>query len=136
MAQFNYDDCLEDAMNFVDGLIKEKETKPTKKELKDYDQLKEEYDNLKEGYDALSFQYDRLKYEKERLEKAFHTLSKDDEKAKKELSKEIEKNRALDVLFKYITIGNPFGNVHYIYLNDESEMIMPEDFEILKVVLL
>lgn len=42
--------------------------------------------------------------------------------------------KALEIIFKYITIGNPFGNVHYIYLNDESEMIMPKDFEILKEI--
>lgn len=57
--------------------------------------------------------------EKEELEKAFNTLS-----------------MALETIFKYITIGNPFGNVHYIYLNDESEMIMPEDWEKIKEVLL
>ena len=44
--------------------------------------------------------------------------------------------KALEIIFKYIRIGNPFGNVHYIYLNDGSEMIMPKDFEILKEVLL
>lgn len=50
--------------------------------------------------------------------------------------KQIEKElKALQVIFKYITIGNPFGNVHYIYLNDESEMIMPEDFEVIKEVM-
>lgn len=32
------------------------------------------------------------------LEKAFHTLSKEDEKAKKLLSKEIERNRALEII--------------------------------------
>lgn len=36
----------------------------------------------------------------EELEKAFDALSKDDEKAKKELSKEIEKNRALEIIKK------------------------------------
>ena len=34
----------------------------------------------------------------EELEKAFDTLSKDDEKAKKLLSKEIEKNRVLEII--------------------------------------
>lgn len=57
--------------------------------------------------------------EKEELEKTFNTLS-----------------MALETIFKYITIGNPFGNVHYIYLNDESEMIMPEDWEKIKGALL
>lgn len=32
------------------------------------------------------------------LEKAFHSLSKEDEKTKKLLSKEIEKNRTLDII--------------------------------------
>ena len=32
--------------------------------------------------------------------KAFDALSKDDEKAKKELSKEIEKNRVLEIIFE------------------------------------
>ena len=50
----------------------------------------------------------------------------------KTLEKEL---KALDIILKYITIGNPFGNVYYIYLNDESEMIMPEDFKILKEIL-
>jgi len=36
----------------------------------------------------------------EELEKAFDALSKDDEKAKKELSKEIEKNRALEIMIE------------------------------------
>lgn len=36
--------------------------------------------------------------EKEELEKAFDSLSKENEKAMKELSKEIEKNRALEIL--------------------------------------
>lgn len=89
------------------------------------------WEKLKDSLDTIEKELKRL----EELEKAFVALSKDDEKAKKELSKEIEKNRALEVLFKYITIGCPFGNVHYIYLNDESEMIMPKDWEIIKEVL-
>jgi len=36
----------------------------------------------------------------EELEKAFDALSKDDEKAKKQLSKEIEKNRALEIMIE------------------------------------
>ena len=37
----------------------------------------------------------------EELEKAFETLSKEEEKVMKELSKEIEKNRALEIIKKY-----------------------------------
>lgn len=37
----------------------------------------------------------------EELEKAFDTLSKENEKVMKELSKEIEKNRALETIKKY-----------------------------------
>ena len=42
--------------------------------------------------------------EKEELKKAFVALSKDDEKAKKLLSKEIEKNRALDIIKKKVMV--------------------------------
>lgn len=52
-----------------------------------------------------------------------------------EIKEKEEYIKALEIIFKYISIGNPFGNVHYIYLNDESEMIMPKDFEELKGVL-
>ena len=59
----------------------------------------------------------------EELEKAFAALSKDDEKAKKLLSKEIEKNRALEIIKKrkvgqyqdektgkwYFTCANGYG---------------------------
>ena len=71
----------------------------------------------------------------EELEKAFDSLSKDDEKAKELLSLEIEKNRALEIIKKYIRVDKPFNMACYIYLNDESEMIAEEEYNLLKEVL-
>ena len=58
----------------------------------------EEYDTLKwyEDYKLVKKALERL----EELEKAFDALSKDDEKAKKLLSKEIEKNQVLEIIFE------------------------------------
>lgn len=73
--------------------------------IKDFEILIEEhknkwstqmYDYFKECLKEIKKKLKRL----EELEKAFHALSKDDEKAKKELSKEIEKNRALEIIKK------------------------------------
>lgn len=49
---------------------------------------------LGKRYDIIEKELKRL----EELEKAFVALSKDDEKAKKLLSKEIEKNRVLEII--------------------------------------
>ena len=54
----------------------------------------------------------------EELEKAFDALSKDDEKAKKELSKEIEKNRALEI------IRDKKVDVPYIIENSEEKNVI------------
>lgn len=53
---------------------------------------KQMYDYFKECLNEITKKLTRL----EKLEKAFKALSKDDEKAKKLLSLEIEKNRALN----------------------------------------
>ena len=80
----------------------------------------------------------------EELEKAFDSLSKDDEKAKKLLSKEIEKNMALDI------IKNKEINVHALFLHlkrfDKPDgynvlvgtkyQITQEQYDLLKEVLL
>ena len=80
----------------------------------------------------------------EELEKAFDSLAKDDEKAKKLLSKEIEKNRALEI------IKNKEINVHALFLHlkrfDKPDgynvlvgtkyQITQEEYGILKEVLL
>jgi len=120
-------------------------------ELKDHEQLQEDYDNLRDGYYALSFQYDRLKNEKERQGKAFDTLSKDHEKAMKELSKEIEKNRALEIIKKkprldlvYIRDTEDYNdyvmtlNIASYGLENEDVLIYAteEEYKIVKEVLL
>ena len=50
-----------------------------------------------EAYDII----EKELIDKEELEKAFVALSKDDEKAKKLLSKEIEKNRAFEIIKEF-----------------------------------
>jgi len=68
--------------------------------------------------------------EKEELEKAFDTLSKDKEKVMKELSKEIEKNRALEIIKNKINWNitlNHFVKIGYISI---------EEYDLLKEVLL
>ena len=44
--------------------------------------------------------------------------------------------RAVEIIKKYIRVDKPFGSACYIYLNDESEMIPEEEFDLLKEVLL
>lgn len=74
----------------------------------------------------------------EELEKAFVALSKDDEKAKKLLSKEIEKNRALEIIKR--------GKILYVYTDSEDKHYLEsmyyakielknEDYYLLKKVL-
>lgn len=49
----------------------------------------------------------------------------------------IEKGlKALEIIKKYIVINKPFGTACYIYLNDESELIPQEEFDLLKEVFL
>lgn len=62
-----------------------------------------------------------------------------------EILKEIEEDedyqivekelKALEIIKKYIRVDKPFGSACYIYLNDESEMIPEEQFDLLKEVL-
>jgi hypothetical protein len=76
----------------------------------------------------------------EELEKAFDALSKDDEKSKKLLSKEIEKNRALEIIkkksvdIKYLRYRAEFNVEKY---NDNYiETLTKEECDLLKEVLL
>ena len=63
----------------------------------------------------------------EELEKAFDSLSKDDEKAKKLLSKEIEKNRAFEIIKNNL-------NVDEILLAVKG-VCKASDYDLLKEVL-
>lgn len=44
----------------------------------------------------------------------------------------IQEHKALEIIKRYIRIGRPFGKACYIYLNDESEMISEEEYDILE----
>lgn len=77
------------------------------KELEALEQLKyyntfanDDFDMTKE-LDIIETALKRL----EELEKAFHTLSKEDEKTKKLLSLEIEKNRALEIIKENLNVN-------------------------------
>lgn len=49
----------------------------------------------------------------------------------------IEKElKALEIIKKYIYVNKPFESACYIRLNDESEMITEEEYNLLKEVLL
>ena len=69
---------------------------------------------LKKDLDIIEKELKRL----EELEKAFDALSKDDEKAKKLLSLEIEKNRALEI------IKEKKVDVPYIIENPEEKNVI------------
>lgn len=76
----------------------------------------------------------------EELEKAFHTLSKEDEKTKKLLSLEIEKNRALEIIKEYPFIV-PFIQRKQSYSDlaitmPNTEIPTKEEYDLLKEVLL
>lgn len=43
--------------------------------------------------------------------------------------------KALEIIRKYIYVDKPFGIANFIYLNDESEMIPDEEYDLLKEVL-
>ena len=47
----------------------------------------------------------------------------------------LKEHRTLEIIKKYIRVDKPFGTACYIYLNDESEMITQEEFDLLKEVL-
>ena len=47
----------------------------------------------------------------------------------------IQEHKAFEIMKKYIHIGRPFGKACYIYLNDESEMIPEEEYDILEEAL-
>lgn len=74
----------------------------------------------------------------EELEKAFVVLSKDDEKAKKLLSKEIEKNRAFEIIkqkqVNVKCIMNGWGLGKYNSYKSH-EKLTEEEYDLLKEVL-
>ena len=79
----------------------------------------------------------------EELEKAFDALSKDDEKAKKLLSLEIEKNRAFEIIkdkqVNCYDIINSVDYKHYLVLMknyDKSWLLTQEEYDFLKEELL
>ena len=86
----------------------------------------------------------------EELEKAFHTLSKEDEKTKKLLSLEIEKNRALEIIkdkrvdicyfmnCKTLEEYNDDVLASYAYEENDAKqrMLTQEEYDLLKEVLL
>ena len=86
--------------------------------------------------------------ELEELKKAFVSLSKEDEKTKKLLSLEIEKNRALEIikekrvdtllLFRCFELDNLYGYSHFETYNQElyTQNITQEQYDLLKEVLL
>ena len=43
--------------------------------------------------------------------------------------------KAMEIIKKYIFVNKPFGNACYICLNDESEMITEEEYDLLKEIL-
>lgn len=78
----------------------------------------------------------------EELEKAFVVLSKDDEKAKKLLSKEIEKNRAFEIIKNRIIdmhdflIYDTYSSFNQIRTLRGLTPISKEEYKLLKEVLL
>ena len=74
----------------------------------------------------------------EELEKAFDALLKDDEKTKKLLSKEIEKNRAFEIIKEkgnFISLEyDEYNDKYYIYDNElyMHNEITKEEFDLLK----
>lgn len=49
----------------------------------------------------------------------------------------IEKElKALEIIKKYVYVSKPFKKACYICLNDESEMILEQEYDLLKEVLL
>lgn len=95
-------------------------------ELKDYEYLKQSNEELQK----LNTNYgERI----DKLEKAFDTLSKDHEKAMKELSLEIEKNRVLEIIKKYFWLQD-FQD--FVALNGRLPKSLQEDYDLLKKALL
>ena len=74
----------------------------------------------------------------EELEKAFDALSKDDEKAKKLLSKEIEKNRALEIIKETLNLKVYKNKLGQCFLEGINILIPidQEKYNLLKEVLL
>lgn len=82
----------------------------------------------------------------EQLEKAFETLSKNNEKAMKELSKEIAKNRAFEIIkekgvavgFIQLLINDNLGGVNEYndFIGDKKLYLTKEEFNLLKEILL
>lgn len=82
----------------------------------------------------------------EELEKAFVTLSKEDEKTKKLLSLEIEKNRTLEIIKKKRVDADLFLTIledknqddklwSYNFWNAEKNSLTQEEYELLKEML-
>ena len=100
------------------------------------------YQELIDAKEKIEKDLDRL----EELEKAFDTLSKDDEKAKKLLSLEIEKNRKLQIIEEKFDIEvfetkSLDGKVKYIidirpktnkYSNISENSLTKEEYDLLK----
>lgn len=102
------------------------------------------YEVYKREVNAIKKDLDRL----EELEKAFDTLSKDDEEAKKLLSLEIEKNRKLQIIKEKFDIEvfetkSLDGEVKYIidirpkpnkYSNMSENSLTKEEYDLLKEI--
>ena len=100
------------------------------------------YQELIDAKEKIEKDLDRL----EELEKAFDTLSKDDEKAKKLLSLEIEKNRKLQIIeekfdIEVFKMKSLDGKVKYIidirpkpnkYSNMSENSLTKEEYDLLK----
>ena len=71
---------------------------------------------------------------KEELEKAFDTLSKDHEKAMKELSLEIEKNRALSTIVQIFDVKVGKNKLGQCFVSSTSDIfaISQETYDLLK----
>lgn len=106
--------------------------------LKENDDIKRYVDNVI-GLKEIENELKRL----EELEKAFDTLSKEDEKAKKLLSKEIEKNRAFEIIknknvnVDYLKVALSLDSLsYYNSLVGKERQLTQEEYDLLKEVLL
>ena len=77
------------------------------------------WEKLKNSLDTIEKELKRL----EELEKAFDTLSKEDEKTKKLLSLEIEKNRALEIIKEKLS---PLARFTFLPMTQEEFELVEE----------
>lgn len=132
LTKFRWEGCLEKAMEFVDA--REDAKKYDSEGLKALKRIRQETCPATYNPDFNKLECcDVIEKELKRLEEIDDILNTGGG-IWAENGIVSKKLKALEIVKKYIRVDKPFNMACYIYLNDESEMIAEEEYDLLKEV--